>query len=219
MYDESKKEPKLFLASTSPYRAEMLAKCGLSFSQLDPEYLEEIDQNESPEVSARRLACGKAENLLALLLDSGANQTQTDKDSPWVIVGSDQIASLKGTILGKPGTVPRAIAQLNACSRQWVSFYTGLHVIYYVGPNTKPVETNYIEEFRVKFRELTETEIENYVALDQPLDCAGSFKAEGLGLTLFDEMRGQDIHTLYGLPLLQLLKVLRQHGINPIKQL
>lgn len=217
----SETPPKLILASTSPYRAEMLAKCYLAFEQVRPEFTELILANERPETEALRLAKGKSDSVDKAI--AGRNALEFEKNGTHskrasVIVGSDQIACLNGQILGKPGTSKKAIEQLTSCSDDWVSFYTGLHVIYRSADGLSIENTSYVEEFSVKFRSLAPAEIKNYVAMDQPLDCAGSFKAEGLGLTLFENMKGRDIHTLYGLPLLQLLEILRGYRINPILQ-
>jgi len=219
MFDSTKMTPNLILASTSRYRAEMLTKCGLSFSQKSPEYIEQILPEEQPSKAALRLAEGKAQAVANSLGYRVNLRVASQPKSATIIVGSDQVACLNKTVLTKPGSATRAIEQLSACSGQWVNFHTGLFVLYKGGGGTETRETGYVEEFSVKFRQLTASEIRRYVALDQPLDCAGSFKAEGLGLTLFDDMRGRDIHTLYGLPLLQLLEVLRDYGINPISSL
>jgi len=216
MIDKTETSPQLILASTSPYRAEMLAKCGLSFSQESPEYIEQIVAAEAPQAAALRLACGKARTIVNSLKRHDGKSDSSSQIPARVVIGCDQVACLNGVILGKPGSESRAIEQLTVCSDEWVSFHTGLFVSFLSENGLEPTETSYIEEFAVKFRLLTAAEIETYIAMDQPLDCAGSFKAEGLGLTLFEDMKGRDIHTLYGLPLLQLLEILRGYGINPI---
>ncbi len=216
MFDTTKIAPNLILASTSPYRAEMLTKCGLSFSKISPDYAEQIYPDEPAHAAALRLAQGKAW-AVANQLDSRMGESgHSMAGKSGVVIGCDQIACLHETVLSKPGSVTRAIEQLAACSGKWVTFHTGLCVLHKVDAGTEPETVEYVEEFSVKFRQLTTDEITRYVDLDQPLDCAGSFKAEGLGLTLFEDMRGRDIHTLYGLPLLQLLEILRSYGVNPI---
>jgi septum formation protein len=217
----SERPPKLVLASTSPYRAEMLAKCCLLFEQERPEFEERLLAHEQPQAAALRLASGKSNSVAQLIAERNVHTSK--KNDPQikhasVIIGSDQIACVRGQVLGKPGTSEKAIAQLANCSGDWVTFFTGLHVIYLSADGLDIKQTSYTEKFSVKFRSLTTAEIKTYVHMDQPLDCAGSFKAEGLGLTLFENMKGRDIHTLYGLPLLQLLKILRSYGINPIDQ-
>lgn len=210
---------KLILASTSSYRAQMLIKCGLTFEQIDPRFDETELDDELPDRAAIRLAQGKADAVANRLKVEAP--TESSEEQAMVIIGCDQIASLQGRKLGKPGTGDRAIEQLTNCSGKWVSFYTGLHLIHFpgvqsnLGKNTCEAQS-YLEEFSVKFRTLSRIEITNYVEMDQPLDCAGSFKAEGLGLTLFDDMKGRDINTLYGLPMLALLKYLRNYGINTL---
>ncbi|MHA7878287.1 MAG: Maf family protein [Saccharospirillum sp.] len=185
--------PPLLLASTSPYRARLLATLGIAFKQASPEADETPLPGESSEALALRLAQQKADSL-------------TGRFPEHLIIGSDQTASLEdGSRLTKPGNPVNAIAQLSASSGQSVRFHTA---VAFGGQNraTWCVITD------VRFRSLTRTEIERYVNREQPLDCAGSFKVEGLGITLFESVRSDDPHALVGLPLISLASRLRALG-------
>lgn len=178
----------LILASTSAYRVKLLAQLGIPFEQAAPDYTEITVANESPEQRSRRLAEGKAGSITL--------SVQSDD----IILGSDQVAHMAdGTLLHKPGGFDAAREQLLRCSGQWVSFTTGICLRSH--SDTMVVDS---ETFRIRFRPLTETIIESYLRRDQPYDCAGSLKAEGLGITLIGETDGRDINTLYGLPLMLL---------------
>lgn len=183
----------LLLASTSKYRAERLASLGLSFTQAAPHCDETPLPQESPEALAIRLAQTKAQSL--------------SKDFPGhLIIGSDQTAAAPdGSLLAKPGTTERACAQLLACSGQSVVFYSGVAL-------AGIIEEAWLVTTEVCFRTLTTAEVERYVAAEQPLDCAGSFKVEALGITLFDWIRSDDPNALIGLPLISLAQRLRQVG-------
>jgi len=193
----------LILASTSTTRRELLQRLALPFECIAPEVDESAQADEAPSQLAYRLAEQKA---------AAAAQQYPDA---WVI-GSDQVASqfdlatgqAFGELLGKPLTEARAIAQLQQFSRQTLRFYTGVSL--------QCAETAYVDtavvEFSVTFRSLTLAEIQRYVALEQPLYCAGSFKCEGLGITLFEQMQGEDLTALMGLPLLRLCQMLRRVG-------
>ncbi|PTY36637.1 septum formation protein Maf [Saccharospirillum sp. MSK14-1] len=181
----------LLLASTSKYRAERLASLGLSFTQAAPHCDESPLPGELPDALALRLAHNKAQSLSGEFPDH-------------VIIGSDQTAAAPdGSLLSKPGTRERACHQLLACSGQAVTFYSGVAL-------AGPVQDAWLVTTEVRFRRLTRREVERYVAAEQPLDCAGSFKAEALGITLFDWIRSDDPNALIGLPLISLAQRLRQ---------
>lgn len=129
-----------------------------------------------------------------------------------VIIASDQVASVDNHVLGKPGTAQKAIEQLTLCAGKTVTFYTGLCVY---NTNSNHLQCDVIL-FEVTFRPLSHGEIARYIELEQPLDCAGSFKSEGLGISLFESMRGDDPNALVGLPLIALCTMLRNEGINPL---
>lgn len=183
----------LVLASSSPYRARLLARLQLPFTAVSPEVDERPEANESGPDLALRLASSKARAV------TGHAGT---------IIGSDQVAVCEGQLLGKPGSAARARHQLAETAGHSVTFYTGLALWM---PDSGQLMTH-VEPFRVKLRALSAREIEDYVAIDNPVDCAGSFKWEALGITLFDAMHGDDPTALEGLPLIALSKMLRSLG-------
>lgn len=187
--------PSLVLASTSAYRRALLDRLGLHFTVARPEVDESPLPGESPQVLAERLAQAKAEAVLA----SAADDT-------WVI-GSDQVAELDGQPLGKPGQHPAAVAQLKSMSGREVRFLTALCL---AGPGGQRLQA--LDITTVRFRTLDDAEIERYVAREQPLDCAGSFKSEGLGIALFDAIDNRDPTALIGLPLIATARLLREAG-------
>lgn len=190
---------QLILASTSPYRAELLQKLRLPFTQMAPEFAEIAGEGETPQVLCRRLAQGKALSV-----------ARQEPGAPYLILGSDQVASLPdGKILGKPGDFDTAFAQLKACSGRWVTFETAICLLADHGPGRVASEA-----FSVHFRTLTDTGITRYLNLERPFDCAASIKVESLGITLIDDARGRDINTLLGLPLILLVDMLSALGID-----
>ena len=186
----------IILASSSPYRAALLARLQIDFSQHSPEVDESPLAGESPACLAERLARSKARAVAA-------------KHPGCLVIGSDQVASLNGHLLGKPGSAERAREQLARCSGHAVQFYTGLCL---VGPPDDR-ETSRVDTVTVVFRQLADAQIRRYIEREQPLDCAGSFKAEGLGISLFEKISGKDPNTLIGLPLIDLVTLLNQRGI------
>ena len=188
----------LILASTSPYRRRLLERLRLPFTCIDPEIEESLQDGESPQARACRLATEKALSAAETLQDEA------------VVIGSDQVACLGSEILHKPGTPEAAIAQLTASSGQTVQFWTGVSL--WTSPGEAP--TQRVVPCEVKIRELNADEISRYVALDQPLNCAGSFKWESLGITLFKAMRTDDPTALEGLPLIALSELLREAGVS-----
>lgn len=192
-------KPKILLASSSPYRRKLLEKLGLDFEWASPEIDETAKPGEQPEQLVRRLAEEKARRLATT-------------HPNYLIIGSDQIASLNNHILGKPHTHAKAAAQLKSFCLREVTFLTGLCLF---NARTKHTQTT-VESYRVKFRSLTEAQIENYLHREQPYDCAGSFKAEGLGICLFERFDGEDPNTLVGLPLIALTSMLINEGVEPL---
>lgn len=190
----------LLLASSSPYRRELLSRLRLPFDWAAPDVDERPLPGEPPQQYVERLARAKAAALRGRY------------PQHWII-GSDQTCVIDGCITGKPGSSARAIAQLRQCSGNTVSFFTGLCLL---APDGR--EQSLCEPFYVHFRHLSDDDIERYVALEQPLDCAGSFKVEGLGINLFERLEGRDSNSLIGLPLIALLDMLRHAGINPLQQ-
>ncbi|OZB17114.1 MAG: septum formation inhibitor Maf [Marinobacter sp. 34-60-7] len=191
---------ELLLASSSPYRRQLLARLGLPFQWASPNIDEAPQPGESPASLAVRLATGKAQALAARYPGK-------------LIIGSDQVAALPdGTLLNKPGSHERAAAQLARSSGQTVRFYTGLAVL----DARDSTLHSHCELFDAHFRDLTNEEIEHYLQTEQPYDCAGSFKMEGLGIALFRGLEGRDPNSLIGLPLIALIDLLRQLGLNPL---
>lgn len=187
----------IILGSSSPYRSELLAKLKLPFTTASPNIDETPLVGESPAQLVLRLAESKARKVAESNLSA-------------LVIGSDQVAVLDGQILGKPGTDDKAITQLQAASCKKVTFLTGLAL--YNAANRQM--QSLVEPFEVHFRKLTEQQIRHYVALEQPLDCAGSFKSEGLGISLFSELRGSDPNSLIGLPLIRLIDMLAAQGVE-----
>ncbi|HDO1318460.1 Maf family protein [Aeromonas veronii] len=186
----------LILASTSRYRKALLEKLGLPF------------ECAAPDVDERPLAGESAEALVARLARAKADAIAGQRDHG-LIIGSDQVCVCDGRILGKPGTIDNAIAQLMAAQGRSVTFYTGLCVV-----NAATGEAHQLmEPFTVHFRNLDEAAIRRYVEAELPLDCAGSFKCEGMGIVLFKALEGRDPNALIGLPLIGLIELLERHGI------
>lgn len=187
---------KLVLASTSAYRRELLQRFGLPFEVARPDIDESPLPGETPQATAERLAVEKARAVAGQFEDA-------------LIIGSDQVAHMGDTRFGKPGTVERAVAQLQSMSGRTVVFHTALAVL-----NTRSgrVQLDAVPT-EVRFRSLTDDEIVRYVNRELPLDCAGSAKSEGLGITLLDALAGDDPNALVGLPLIALARMLRNEGI------
>ena len=192
----------LILASSSPFRKELLTKLGLDFSTHAPDIDESRKDGETPEQLVYRLAVEKA--------------AEVAKTQSGLIIASDQVATLgSGTqvddkILTKPHTHENAIKQLQQSSGNTVTFVTSLTLL---NTNTGNIQT-VIENFKVIFRVLSAEQIDNYLKKEQPYNCAGSFKSEALGISLFERLEGNDPNTLIGLPLIQLIKMLEHEGVD-----
>ncbi|MBB3824352.1 Maf family nucleotide pyrophosphatase [Xanthomonas arboricola] len=187
--------PRLILASTSVYRRELLGRLQLDFTTARPEVDERAQPGEAPSALASRLAAEKAAAIA------------THTPDAWVI-GSDQVADLDGQALGKPGTLDQARAQLSAMSGRTMRFHTAVSLI---GPEGA---FHAVDLTEVQLRPLTPDAIARYLAAEPALDCAGSFKCEGLGISLFDAIRSEDPTALVGLPLIALARLLRQAGFQ-----
>lgn len=186
---------KLILASSSRYRRALLSRLNIEFDSISPDIDESQLTNESAHTYVQRLAAEKAHII--------ANQHQDQ-----LIIGSDQCTVMNAKIIGKPHTREAAIQQLQAASGQQIEFLTGVCVMHQQTGWTR----SFVETFWVSFRELSAAEIERYIDTEQPLDCAGSFKSEGLGISLTNAMKGDDPTALVGLPLIRLAQVLREFG-------
>lgn len=187
---------RLILASTSRYRRELLERLRLPFEAIAPQVDETALPEELPRALAQRLARLKAVAVAKQHPDA-------------VVIGSDQVADLGGRALGKPGDHAGATRQLRDCRGQAVEFHSAVCVIDGRRDNTAHA---FVDRTRVVFRTLDDDEIERYLRAEQPYDCAGSFKCEGLGAALFERIESQDPTGLIGLPLIALAKVLRECG-------
>ncbi|WP_297527015.1 Maf family protein [Thiohalobacter sp.] len=189
--------PPLVLASTSPYRRELLERLGLAFECVSPEVDETARPDESPAALVRRLSEAKAR--------AGAGER-----SDALVIGSDQVAVIDQTILGKPGSHARALEQLRRLSGRSVTFHTGLCLL-----DTRNGDCRLdVVDTRVRFRILDDATLERYLQREQPYNCAGSFKSEGLGIALFEAIQGDDPNALIGLPLIRLVSFLRDAGVQ-----
>lgn len=188
---------ELILASSSPYRRALLEKLGLPFSVSVPDADESPQPGESPQALAERLAILKARTVAARHPGS-------------LVIGSDQVAVLNDRVIGKPHTHANAVAQLRAASGQHVMLYTALAL---VDADSGRVQCEVVP-FAVVFRRLTDEQIENYLRREQPYNCAGSVKSEGLGIVLLERLEGEDPNALVGLPLIRLAKMLENEGVR-----
>lgn len=192
--------PRLVLGSTSPYRKELLSRIGLPFETCAPRVEETAQPGELPRDLAWRLAQAKAQDVAA----QGSGDV--------LVIGSDQVAELHGQALGKPGTHERATAQLQAMRGQRVLFHTAVCV---ARPRTGYVGTR-LSTVTVVFRLLSDEDIDTYLHAEQPYDCAGSAKAESLGIVLLDAIESDDPTALIGLPLIATSQLLREAGADPL---
>ncbi|MCR6651503.1 MAG: Maf family nucleotide pyrophosphatase [Cellvibrionaceae bacterium] len=185
----------LILASSSAYRRQLLSQLGLSFTYISPNIDELPLANESAMALTKRLALAKAQRIL--------------RDNPEaLVIGSDQVADLDGIILGKPHTAERAFAQLKHCSGRTVHFFTAVALTSSQHQQSEVVTT------QVRFRTLSDSQLLAYIKKEEPLDCAGSFKCEGLGIALFESITSDDPSALIGLPLIRLAHMLGAEGIE-----
>jgi len=190
---------RLVLASTSPFRRQILEKLGLIFETASPDIDESRFDNEPPEKLVERLALQKA-------------QAVAEEYSDALIIGSDQVACLNEQILGKPGDYNNAVKQLQESSGNTVIFLTGLCLL-----NTSTGKHQLIHDpFKVHFKQLESSEIDGYLQKEKPYNCAGSFKSEALGIALFEKLEGDDPNSLMGLPLIRLIAMLNREGLRVI---
>ena len=186
----------LILGSTSRYRYELLSRLRIPFDVVAPDVDETPLAGESPLALASRLALAKAHAVAKLHPQA-------------VVIGSDQVADLHGEPLGKPGNHDRAVQQLQRMRGQTAVFQTAVAVVCHA----TGFEQMELAPVRVRFRDLTDTEIESYIQAEQPYDCAGSAKSEGLGIALLDAIDNDDPTALIGLPLIRTCRMLREAGI------
>src|SRR5512140_918901 len=192
-----KSNVQIVLASTSKYRRELLARLGLPFEVASPQVDEAALPGEAPQDTARRLAEAKARAVAQRFPQA-------------IVIGSDQVAVLKGMQLGKPGDHANALRQLKAMRGKEVVFHTALCL--YAAASAR-AQTRVVP-FSVRFRDYSDAQIERYLQREQPYDCAGSARCEGLGIALIAEMRGDDPNALIGLPLIALIEMLAAQGVD-----
>ena len=188
---------KLILGSTSVYRRELLSRLRIPFSVESPHVDEAALPGETPAILAQRLALAKAQAVAARFPEA-------------IVIGSDQVADLEGTALGKPGVHARAVLQLRQMSGKVVVFQTAIAVVCQASGFCQQA----LAPVKVKFRELSDAEIENYLQAEQPYDCAGSAKSEGLGIALLERIDNDDPTALVGLPLIRTATLLRAAGFD-----
>ena len=198
-HDTDSQKLRLVLGSSSPFRRSLMERLGLDFATAVPDVDESARPHESPGALVLRLAEEKARSVA--------------RDHPRsLIIGSDQVACIDGEILGKPGNRQAAIQQLSRASGEWVYFHTGLCLYNSESDRRQLV----CEPYQVQFRRLTREQIEHYLDLERPFNCAGSFRSEGLGIALFERMHGDDPNALIGLPLIRLITMLANEGVAVI---
>ena len=190
---------KIILASSSSYRQSILKKLHIPFTCAAPNIDESPVLGESISDQVERLAKSKA-------LAIATNKTNVNS----YVIGSDQLASFNGQVLGKPGDFATAKQQLSMFGGQKVTFYTGLCLVH----SAKDQVAQIVETFDVTFKTLTEDQISTYLQIEQPYDCAGSFKCEGLGIALFESLNGRDPNTLIGLPLIALMDLFNTLSVD-----
>ena len=193
----SKLQRALILGSTSRYRRELLQRLRVPFDVVSPDVDETPLPSEAPQALATRLALAKAKAVAALHPSA-------------VVIGSDQVADLNGEPLGKPGTYERAVLQLQRMRGQTVIFQTAVSVVC----QASGFEQTELAQIKVRFRDLSDTEIEAYLRAEEPYDCAGSAKSEGLGIALLDAIDNDDPTALIGLPMIRTARLLRAAGID-----
>ena len=195
--NETKNLMQLVLASSSPYRKELLQRLKIPFECYSPDIDEAPLTGESAEQLVKRLALQKAKKVAELFPSA-------------LIIGSDQAAVLEGNILGKPGSAKKALAQLRNATGKSLKFITGVCLFNSLSGDYQLDMVPY----EVRFRSLSDDALKRYIELDMPLDCAGSFKWEQLGIALFSAMKGDDVTSLQGLPLIRLIDMLDAEGVR-----
>ncbi|MBL6690696.1 MAG: septum formation protein Maf [Pseudomonadales bacterium] len=192
-------ETSLILASASPYRATILNDLGLSFSQVPADIDESPLEDEQPMALAARLGLEKARKVASTLDPAGS----------WLVIGSDQVCHHNGQVCGKPGDRTHAIEHLSTFSGDWVTFSTSLALVACDGR-----EFSLVEDYKCRFRDLTRTEIEQYLDLDEPWDCAGAIRIEKSAALLMESTQGRDVNALVGIPVMALREALAEFDLD-----
>lgn len=188
---------QLVLASSSPFRRELLSRLKLPFDVIVPDVDETPQPNETPQALVERLAVAKARAVVARAPQA-------------LVIGSDQVAVYDGTIVGKPHTHANAVRQLQSAAGKTVMLYTGLALVNAASGRVQ----SEVVPFGVTFRALTDAQIESYLRKEQPYGCAGSVRSEGLGIALLERFAGDDPNALIGLPLIRLVRMLENEGVS-----
>ncbi len=192
---------RIILASSSPYRRELMSRLNLVFEVISADIDESRRDSETPQAMVERLAVEKAR---AVAHDNNIDQG--------LIIGSDQTAELSGELLGKPRDHTHAVEQLQACSGHNVRLYTAVTVL---NPQSGVIQHDVVP-FEVEFRSLTLATIENYLKIEKPYNCCGSLKAEGVGIALLKRLSGNDPTAIIGLPLIRLTEMLANEGVQVV---
>jgi MAF protein len=195
--DTTGKPPPLILASSSPYRREILERLGLGFTSRSPDIDESSRHGESPEALVRRLAASKARAVADGLADG-------------LVIGSDQVAVLEGRILGKPVDHDDAAAQLRAASGKAAVLFSAVALLHITCGRLQTA----VERVEVEYRAYSDDEIRRYLEMDRPYDCCGSVKVEGMGISLLSRISSDDPNAITGLPVIRLLAMLRSEGLT-----
>jgi len=190
---------KIILASSSKYRQKLLTRLQLGFEAISPNIDETRLKNESAEDLVKRLTIGKANEIAEKHIDA-------------IVIGSDQIAVFDAQITGKPGNHQKAFQQLQSFSGKEISFLTGVAVVVH----SEGISNYLLSKVLVKFKTLTDQQIENYLQIDKPYHCAGSFKVESLGISLFESVQSDDPTSLEGLPLIAVCQLLDEVGTKAV---
>ena len=195
------KKFKLILASSSKYRKDLLQQHYLPVEQVKPLVDEGLIPHEKPRARALRLGKAKGESVVQKIRSI----------KPWLVLASDQVCHLDGKIYQKPGSVEIACSHLTKFSGRWVTFSTSLVLVDY-----RDQRIEVVEDYRLQFRKLSKVDIDEYIELDNPIDCAGAIKVESFGLSLLKNAEGRDINSVYGMPLLAFFEGLRtlNYSIN-----
>ncbi|MFZ6774748.1 Maf family nucleotide pyrophosphatase [Undibacterium sp. SXout7W] len=212
--------PRLILASSSVYRRELLSRLQLPFDSLAPDIDETAQTHETPEITALRLAQQKAETIAATIALTNIETQQTtpqvipqSEQQTALIIGSDQVATLDGIHIGKPGDHASALKQLQLMRGKEVIFHTALCLLD-TRPDAQPsVQLRNVQTI-VRFRNLPDAELDAYLRIEQPYDCAGSAKNEALGISILSSIQSDDPTALTGLPLIALTDMLRNAGVR-----
>jgi len=210
---QTRTEPGLILASSSPYRRMLLQRLALAFDCIAPDIDESVLPDEPPRQYVSRLALAKAQRVATLLRQQRNTDERSSQPAPVLIIGSDQALVLDDEIISKPADHSAAVAMLQRCAGRTVMFHCGWQLLQLTAAGTVSPLAAAVVPTEVVFRQLADDEILRYIEREPALDCAGAFKSEALGISLFAALRSDDPTALIGLPLISLSAGLRQAGL------